>query len=120
MSEEAVMSESALAVSLRRLREGGLGRTLTQKRLSEHLGVSTGLISSWEAGKATPPRSRLEDYATFFATSRSLDASKLLSPDAFTDEEAARREELLRELLDAPDEVEVAPEPRDFWEFPDG
>ena len=64
--------------------------------------VSVPLISSWESQTSSviPPVSRLEDYATFFATTRSFDgqAGRLLSPDEMTEQERAARDELVAEL----------------------
>jgi hypothetical protein len=64
--------------------------------------VSVPLISSWESqtSPVIPPVSRLEDYATFFATARSFDgqAGRLLSPDEMTEQEHDARDELVAEL----------------------
>lgn len=93
-----------LAQRLRALRTDGFaGRELTQGELAKALGASGPLISSWESTTKpkSPPRERLEAYATFFATERSLDQTPLrvLSQSQLTSEELARRDELLQELL---------------------
>jgi hypothetical protein len=81
---------------------------VTQLQLAAALGgngkksVSVPLISTWESRTSPkpPPAARLEDYATFFATPRSLDgpAAHLLRPEELTDDELAVRQELLDEL----------------------
>jgi len=90
---------------LRSLRvEGWPGRRVAQKDLAQALGVSEPSISAWEnTGRLTvPPRDRLDDYATFFATERSIAdrPGRLLDLADLTPEERARREELLDELRD--------------------
>ena len=61
------------------------------------------LISSWESqtSPVIPPTSRLEDYATFFATTRSFDRQEpcLLSLDEMTEQEREARRELAETLL---------------------
>lgn len=98
-----------LARRLRELRETGLaGRSITQKQLAEAFSAresaSSPLISSWEKTRkpATPPASRLEAYATFFATERSVATQpyQLLKPSELTAEERLRRDELLGELTE--------------------
>lgn len=42
---------------------------LTQERLAEALGVTTGAVYKWESGKATPELEMLVDIADFFETS---------------------------------------------------
>jgi hypothetical protein len=80
---------------------------VNQAQLAAALGggkhsVSVPLISSWESRSkpVIPPAFRLEDYSTFFATTRSFDgqAGRLLSPDELTQQERAARDELAREL----------------------
>ncbi|MEV0618009.1 helix-turn-helix transcriptional regulator [Nonomuraea sp. NPDC050404] len=69
------IAQAALARRLRELREGHWpDLRITQSQLREALQVSVPSISSWEsvhAGKI-PPLHRLEEYATFFATRRSV------------------------------------------------
>jgi transcriptional regulator with XRE-family HTH domain len=83
---------------------------VTQLQLAAALDVSPALISSWESAKssAVPPTHRLEAYARFFATRRSVagEQYRLLRLDELTAAENADREELLDELL-----ALVAPEP---------
>ena len=93
-----------LARRLRSLRTGTWPSLhVTQLQLAAALDVSPALISSWESAKssAVPPTHRLEAYARFFATARSVDAQpyRLLEIDELTDEENADREALLEELL---------------------
>lgn len=80
---------------------------MTQLQLATALGgngkpVSVPLISSWESRTSPkpPPATRLADYATFFATPRSLDgpAAHLLGLDELTEDELAARGTLLEEL----------------------
>lgn len=96
-----------LARRLRTLRqERWSGRSLTQGDLAQALGgdygrLSVPLISSWEsvADPKVPPLRRLEAYATFFATSRSIvGRPHLLALDELTDDELRARQELLHEL----------------------
>ncbi|HEY0448424.1 helix-turn-helix transcriptional regulator [Actinophytocola sp.] len=108
----------ALAQRLRDLREGGgwPGRHITQAELAEALGASVPSISSWESAtnQAKPPRKRLEAYATFFATERSVAETpyRMLSYTELTADERTRRGELLRELVglrnNAPTEAPTA------------
>jgi transcriptional regulator with XRE-family HTH domain len=93
-----------LAERLRSLRtEGFADRRLTQGELAEALGASVPLISSWESrtNPKNPPRGRLEAYATFFATERSVAQSpfRVLSKSQLTSEERARRDALFQELI---------------------
>jgi transcriptional regulator with XRE-family HTH domain len=93
----------ALARRLRALREDA---GITQLQLGQALGgehpLSVPLISSWESQSKPkiPPPNRLEAYATFFSTARSIQHghAHLLDPADLTPEERARRSELLREL----------------------
>jgi transcriptional regulator with XRE-family HTH domain len=95
--------------------------------LANALGVGVPSISMWESNTTPkiPTLTRLDDYATFFATKRSL-AGELLDLDELTDTERSRRDKLARELyrlheaatgLSAPSESPVLPA---FWHFPDG
>lgn len=88
---------------LRSLRVEGLpGRRITQRDLAQALGASEPLISSWEntTRLTVPPWDRLEAYATFFATERSVARrpARLIDPSQLTREENERRDELLDEL----------------------
>lgn len=94
-----------LARRLRALREAGLaGQSITQRQLAQALSTaepaSGPLISSWENNTAVPPFSRLEAYATFFATERSVARSpfRLLPTAELTPDELERRGQLLTEL----------------------
>jgi len=113
-------SRQALARCLRALREERWpGRKVHQAQLAVALSgdgrrsVSVPLISSWESrtNPTVPPASRIEDIATFFATSRSLDgqAGHLLGPDEMTTEEQAERKRLLEELTRLRNEALGAP-----------
>jgi hypothetical protein len=94
---------AGLARRLKDLRLGGLaGQKITQRELGEALNASTPLISSWESttNPKIPPRSRLDAYATFFATERSVRGRRfrVLAPAELTDQEQARREDILQNL----------------------
>src|SRR5215469_12467222 len=102
-------SRQALASRIRTLREERwAGKKVNQAQLAAALSgdgrrsVSVPLISSWESrtNPTVPPRSRIEDIATFFASPRSFDGQvgRLLSPDEMTVQEWAEREKLLEEL----------------------
>jgi hypothetical protein len=100
----------ALARRLRALREEQWpGRTLTQTQLAKALSgdrsASSPLISAWENGTKIPPRSRIEAYASFFATSRSLSGGqpRLLPAEELTDDERELRQLLLTELTELRD-----------------
>jgi transcriptional regulator with XRE-family HTH domain len=70
------------------------------KALSGDRSASSPLISAWENGTKTPPASRIEAYATFFATRRSIAEGepRLLREDELTDDERMVRDRLLHEL----------------------
>jgi transcriptional regulator with XRE-family HTH domain len=128
----------ALARRLRALREQhwqGMG--ITQHQLAEALGgrkpLSISLISSWEnvAKPAVPPMHRLDAYATFFATSRSLETEpyQVLTLGQLTEDEREAREELRKELTAlrvlattselAPRRAAVEPISAGLWHFDD-
>lgn len=120
-----------LARRLRSLRrEAWPGVRITQEDLGEALGASAPLISSWESSRnpKTPPLDRLEAYATFFATPRSVAERpyRVLAEDQLTDEERARHEELFRELTSLrngaqgqePAPALTQPLARSQWHFP--
>ena len=81
----------ALGLRLRALRTGWEGIKVTQRHVAEALEASGALVSAWENGKAVPPPDRLQAYARFFATPRSMTkgAGRLL-PTLSADEEQAR------------------------------
>ena len=94
-----------LAQRLRALREDHWpDRPLTQSQLAKALSgdrsASSPLISAWESGSRIPPAGRIEAYASFFATRRSIDEGvpRVLRDEELTDEERAARQELLAEL----------------------
>jgi hypothetical protein len=93
-----------LALRLRQLRQQW--PRLTQERLAaafsveESLGSAT--VSSWESLKTPklPPTHRLEAYARFFATTRSVNGQpRLLRSDEFTPDEKKAYEKLEADLL---------------------
>jgi transcriptional regulator with XRE-family HTH domain len=112
---------AALAQRLRSLREDRFpGIHLTQEQLARALSkgkpVSAPAISSWENRGKIPPVNRLESYARFFATPRSVagDTPRLLADDELTEDEMAERDRLEAELMrlrDAALEPAPAPEP---------
>src|SRR3954471_16173656 len=92
--------DDSLAARLKSLRSGGWhGQTLTQAVMARALGVSVPLLSSWENGKAVPPRRRLESYARLFAATRSGPDGRVRvpEPDRLDQKERPRYEALLRE-----------------------
>ncbi|HEU5470818.1 MAG TPA: helix-turn-helix transcriptional regulator [Actinophytocola sp.] len=94
-----------LADRLRSLRQHGWpGRAVTQRELGNALDVSPPLISAWENPNkpAIPPEERLESYATFFATERSVSQRpyRLIEMTRLTAPERTRRRELLEELTE--------------------
>jgi hypothetical protein len=101
-------ARQALARHLRLLREERWpNMKITQPQLAKALGgdkpLSVPLISSWESpnNPKIPPIPRLEAYATFFATERSVaeNPPRVLSLDQLTEPERRTRDELLRELM---------------------
>jgi transcriptional regulator with XRE-family HTH domain len=96
--------------------QGGLARAFAPASLA--------LLSSWENGKAVPPQSRLEAYATFFATERSVEREpyQVFELGELTVEERRRRDELLTELIELANAEAGLPtvtNGRGFWYFPD-
>lgn len=118
-----------LAARLRELRETGFdGRPVTQRQLAEALGrtkpLSTPSISAYENPQAPPPpASRLRDYATFFATERSLvdGHGRLVPDDELSDEETSRRDALIEEFeaLAADGPAVRADTDQLVWSFPE-
>lgn len=97
-----------LAQRLRSLREERWPeRKITQPQLARALGkqrpISVPLISSWESrtSPVIPPSNRLDAYATFFATDRSVTGGslRLLRPDELTEAEREARDTLKKELV---------------------
>jgi hypothetical protein len=74
--------------------------------------ASVPLISSWESRTSPkpPPTARLHDYATFFATRRSVGGpvARLLGPEELTEDELTARQELLDELTTLRDAAQGA------------
>jgi len=94
-----------LAARLKELRESKFaGVRITQRALGKVLGrektLSAPLISSWEKGAAVPTKRWVAAYATFFATSRSVEGGlfRLLRDEELDSEERAARDALHREL----------------------
>ncbi len=135
-----------LAQRLRALREERWPeQKITQPQLARVLAnqrpVSVPLISSWESRTTPviPPADRLDAYATFFATDRSVASGslRLLRSDELTEAECEAREALKKELVQlrnnalrtsaAPPAVPGGTNPRypsasplgtSFWYFP--
>jgi transcriptional regulator with XRE-family HTH domain len=86
----------------RRLRALRKERSIPQRTLADALGVSVALVSAWESetNPATPPRSRIRDLATFYASERSWsgEGGKLLRDDELSPDERDYREQLAGEL----------------------
>ncbi|MFG1702941.1 hypothetical protein ACFLIM_07090 [Nonomuraea sp. M3C6] len=96
-------ARTALAQQLRQLRDSHWpDLRVTQAQLSAAFRVSVPLISSWESTHTIkiPPLQRLEKYAAFFATRRSLSngTARVLPLSEMTPEEAAEHQRLLDEL----------------------
>jgi hypothetical protein len=97
-----------LARRLRELRRQHFpDHQLTQRELATGLGgaepLSVALISSWESQEnpVTPPAHRIESYARFFSSERSLDGRPhLLGLNELTETERNRYDDLLGELQD--------------------
>jgi hypothetical protein len=130
----AADSRAALARRLRDLRlHHWPRRTVTQRMVAEGLGrertLSLSLISAWEndSKPTVPPPARLHDYATFFATERSVTTGRgqLIPEDDLTTDEIAARDELYSSLLSLRTEpadlpAATAETPMRFdWRFPD-
>lgn len=105
---ETSVSQQLLARRLRELREQQWSDIkVTQAHLAQAFSVdrsvSVPLISSWESASnpKIPPIPRLGAYATFFATTRSMDGGvpHLLGDAQLTDSERAVRDDLSKELL---------------------
>jgi len=101
-------------------------KRITQERLAQAFDVSVPLISSWERPRdpALPPQHRLDAYATFFATARSVEQLPFRLIDPLTESEQAAKDALLTELTGlrnrAADETRVEDNtPTDnLWRFP--
>jgi transcriptional regulator with XRE-family HTH domain len=114
----------------RRLKALRKDRSIPQRTLADALGVSVALVSAWESetNPATPPRSRIRDLATFYASERSWsgDRGHLLRDDELSADERNYREELARSLRSfvadpsRPMVLPVAEETRSTLWFPPG
>jgi hypothetical protein len=122
----AVVSPEAqrLARRLRQLRvDEWPDARLTQAKLAKAFGAEEALqsatVSSWESATAPklPPRHRLQAYARFFATQRSLEGAtpRLLPLKALTSDELTKYKKLEIELLGLRSSL-VAER---FWHFTD-
>lgn len=124
-----------LARRLRELRVEGLaGKRVTQRDLGAAISASGPSVSSWESedNPKPPPRERLDSYATFFATDRSVAHTpfRVLPASQLTDAERTRRDELIQELTRLWNEVKGKghkPDPpvvdvftHGHWHFPPG
>ncbi|BCJ54081.1 hypothetical protein Asp14428_55560 [Actinoplanes sp. NBRC 14428] len=118
-----------MAARLRGLRTEGLdGTPVSQKAVAGALGVSVPSVSSWENGNAVPPDERLQAYARFFASPRSLSEGhpRLLDEPDLTDDERGRYEDLLAELMalkpgrSSPYDLETRRPWEGMWHFEDG
>jgi len=107
--QPTVVPDGTLPARLRALREETWPeQVVTQAQLAQAFSTerstSVPLISSWESNTTpkTPPEFRLEKYARFFATLRSIEGvePRLLRVDQLTDIERARYEDLLVELTE--------------------
>lgn len=136
-----MVRESSINLFVRRLRalreERWADRDITQAQLAQAIGaeksISVPLISSWESVRhpKVPPISRLEAYATFFATKRSVaqEPFRMLKVSQLTEKERIYRDELLHELIElrnaAISELRNAGEASEsseesLWHFSDG
>ena len=96
-----------LAARLRQLRQDSLDGRLTQASLARALSaeesLSSGTVSSWESESAPklPPQYRLQGFARFFATRRSVETSvpRLLPLSDFSPEELTQYQKLRDELI---------------------
>jgi transcriptional regulator with XRE-family HTH domain len=120
-----------LGARLRELRQTWPDLPVTQRQVSQALGLSSALVSSWESGSAIPPEERLNAYARFFATRRSMaqNPPELIPAEDLTAEEERLRGDLIDELVRLREEVLDGPSarPREtgalggrFWYFPEG
>jgi hypothetical protein len=103
------------------------GKRITQEQLSQAFDVSVPLISSWERtpDPVLPPQHRLEGYATFFATIRSVERRPYRLLFQLSDDEQSAKDALLAELIGLRDraqgvvQAETTPKIVDnLWRFP--
>ncbi|GAA1016846.1 hypothetical protein Aple_042710 [Acrocarpospora pleiomorpha] len=103
MTDEGPHAGIALARRLRALREECWpGLRITQAQLCAAFGVSVPLISSWESARTPkiPPMERIQSYAAFFATERSMEGAtpRTLTLRELTDAERSQFDQLYTEL----------------------
>jgi transcriptional regulator with XRE-family HTH domain len=123
----------ALAARLRALRRDAWpGRpTVTQQQLATAFQVSVPAISGWENTKnpTIPGEDKLQHYARFFATPRSVDdgVPRLIDLDELSSAELSQYDQLAEELArlhaathSAPPSTHTAPVGAGFWHFEDG
>ncbi|MGW4213849.1 helix-turn-helix domain-containing protein [Lentzea sp. NPDC004789] len=101
------------------------GTPVTQEQLAHALAVSVPLISSWErqSDPVLPPVQRLHAYATFFATTRSVERRPFRLVGQLTEAEQASKDTLLAELIELRDRARGAVPSGDgttdnLWRFP--
>jgi transcriptional regulator with XRE-family HTH domain len=128
VQQSSVDPGQAFADRLRSLRrQCWPGRSITQRELADALDVSPPLISSWESptNAAIPTEDRLEAYARFFATERSVARHpfRVLEEKQLQVQERERRDELLVELTELRDAALGQNHPvipNGLWRFPEG
>ncbi len=118
-------ARAALARRLKQLRSDHWPDVrVNQAQLAEAFGVSVPSISSWESERSAriPQHETLEQYATFFATRRSITTPEpqLVDPGELTEAERETRERLKRDLqalrkAAAGDSASAS----SFWHLPD-
>ncbi len=109
------MNNARLGSRLRSLRTRHFSQAITQRQLSQALGLSGALVSSWESGVAVPPEERLASYALLFCTQRSLegDQVRLVPEQTLTEDEEGDRERLFDELRELRARIQEAPPAED-------
>jgi transcriptional regulator with XRE-family HTH domain len=122
---EVPAARAALARRLKQLRSNQWPDVrVNQAQLAQAFGVSVPSISSWESERSAriPQQETLEQYATFFATRRSVAATpRLIDLGELTEAERATRERLQRDLQTL--RIAAAGDaasPSGFWQMPDG
>jgi transcriptional regulator with XRE-family HTH domain len=124
--QDMSLARATLARRLRELRANHWpGVRLNQAQLAAAFGVSVPSISSWESERSAriPQPQTLDQYATFFATRRSIEAPTptLVDPGELTAPERDARERIQQDLRSL--RTAAAGEsatPGGFWHLPDG